>query len=233
MVAVIVTAAGSSRRMGGVKKEYLPLPGSGGLTVLGAAVSAFTSFSEINHILVTYPQGGEEAARAGLPPALLRSGAKPLAGLVPGGETRRASVYEALKRLVPYKPDYVLIHDGARPWVSPALIAAVMDAVARRRAAIPVLPLTETPKALGEDGVITGHLKRASIVTAQTPQGFAFPAILEAHEKAAGEEARGREYTDDAEIWALCWGAVAAVPGESANRKITFPEDLDIPDGNS
>jgi 2-C-methyl-D-erythritol 4-phosphate cytidylyltransferase len=71
------------------------------------------------------------------------------------------------------------------------------------------------------------HLRRASVGTAQTPQGFAFPEILYAHEKAAARElAGGVEYTDDAEVWGEFQGPVAVVPGSPENRKITFPGDL-------
>jgi 2-C-methyl-D-erythritol 4-phosphate cytidylyltransferase len=133
-------------------------------------------------------------------------------------------------------PDYVLIHDGARPWITGALIKQVMAALVRYKAVIPALTVVETPKEL--DGSMTGpegpafikrHLRRVSIVTAQTPQAFAFSGILSAHEKAAAKEASEfREYTDDAEVWGEFIGPVAVIPGEAANRKITFPEDLEI-----
>ncbi|MDL2230018.1 2-C-methyl-D-erythritol 4-phosphate cytidylyltransferase, partial [Treponema sp. OttesenSCG-928-L16] len=85
----------------------------------------------------------------------------------------------------------------------------------------------ETPKEIDEKGFVIRHLRRSFITAAQTPQGFAFPEILEAHEKAAGqEELNGREYTDDAEVWGEFIGPVFTIPGETENRKITFPEDL-------
>ena len=230
-IAVIVTAAGSSSRMGeGIKKEYRPLPDGNGLTVLGAAVSAFTSFPQIDAILITVPPedpAGEAAARASLPAELLEPDAKPEIRFVPGGKSRRASVHRALSSLMRRKPDYALIHDGARPWVSPALIERVIAAARDHQAALPLLPLTETPKEIDGSGFVKSHLKRTSIAAAQTPQAFAFPEILQAHEQAEEQErSAGREYTDDAEIWGEFCGTVAAVPGEMANRKITYPGDL-------
>jgi 2-C-methyl-D-erythritol 4-phosphate cytidylyltransferase len=248
-VAVIVTAAGSSARMGGpvsrsaVKKEYRVLPDYTGedgrpLTVLGAAVSAFIqtpAVFKISNIIVTVPSGhdnAEEEARAALPAGIQG------VSFVRGGETRRVSVFHALRHIKARgeRPDLVLIHDGARPWVSASLIKAVIDAARIHGAAIPVVPAIETPKILdsadstntrhdGISGFITRHPRRETIVFAQTPQGFRFGPLMEAHEKAAK---KGVEFTDDAEVWAFAWPEtrIAAVPGETANRKITVPEDL-------
>ncbi|MDR1972478.1 MAG: 2-C-methyl-D-erythritol 4-phosphate cytidylyltransferase [Treponema sp.] len=230
--AAVITAAGSSSRMGpAVKKEYLALGPScldkGGrpLTVLGAAVSAFAGLGEIAFIVITVPVEGEAEARSALPPEL-RAAPRPRILFVPGGPSRRASVHHALSLLAAYGPSWILIHDGARPWVSEALIRRVMEGAVRHAAAIPLLPLAETPKEL-EGAFIRRHLRRSNLGLAQTPQGFAFPAILQAHQRAAERElAEGYEYTDDAEVWGEFCGPVAVVPGERENRKITYPEDL-------
>ena len=237
-MAAIICAAGSSARMGGTKKEYRLLPGSE-LTVLGAAVSAFAGVPAIKTIVIvvpTDPATGEAAARNALPPSLLAGEGVPAIHFVPGGATRRASVFNALSFLdaqgLPV--NIALIHDGARPWVSPALIQRVIDETATHRAVIPLVPLTETPKEIdspldGNTGavLIKRHVKRALIGAAQTPQGFAFPEILAAHQQAAAQDDSLHEtFTDDAEVWAEFCGAVAAIPGEPENRKITFSEDL-------
>jgi 2-C-methyl-D-erythritol 4-phosphate cytidylyltransferase len=222
------------------KKEYLPLgggyPEGGGkpLTVLGASVLAFTAFPRIETIVIAVPARGELEARKALPDYLLpsRVGEKPGEPwprilFVPGGSSRRLSVHHALSFLAAYKPGLVLIHDGARPWVSAPLISAVIAGTLSYGAAIPLLPLVETPKEIDGEGFILRHLRRLGTGTAQTPQGFLFPEILRAHEKAAERElAEGCEYTDDAEVWGEFCGPVATLPGESGNRKITFPEDL-------
>jgi len=239
-IAAVICAAGSSSRMSGVKKEYLPLPGAANsLTVLGAAVSAFAAVPEIKTIVIVVPEEpetGEAAARKALPPEIL-AGTGPSVRFVAGGSTRRASVLNALRALASDAPNYALIHDGARPWVSPALIGRVIEGVKQYRAVIPLLPLTETPKEtdlplegfVGCDSrnpvFIKQQLKRAFIGTAQTPQAFAFPEILAAHEKAAARDGN-REYTDDAEVWAEFCGPVAVIPGEIGNKKITFKEDI-------
>jgi 2-C-methyl-D-erythritol 4-phosphate cytidylyltransferase len=221
------------------------LPGADGLTVLGASVSAFAKIPEIKTIVIAIPSSEnteEEAARNALPSCFLDVKNNPVIYFVSGGATRQVSVFNALSFLASQcAPDLVLIHDGARAWVSPSLIRNIIAGVKKYRAVIPLLPLTETPKEIdvpletnrapcrgGEKGgavFIKRHLKRTLVGAAQTPQGFAFPEIVAAHQQAAAHDAQ-HEYTDDAEVWAAFCGPVAAIPGENENRKITFPEDI-------
>jgi 2-C-methyl-D-erythritol 4-phosphate cytidylyltransferase len=240
-VAVVICAAGTSARMGGIKKEYCLLPGANGLTVLAAAVWAFASIPEIKNIIITVPTdpiNGRIAAQKALQP-ITDGECSPALHFIDGGATRQASVFSALSMLAAgqniQSPDFVLIHDGARPWLSASLIKRIITEVKKNRAVIPLLPLTETPKEtdvpLDDSNAspvfIKQHLKRAFIGGAQTPQGFAFPEIFTAHQQAAKYSERSQcEFTDDAEIWASFCGPVAAIPGDSKNRKITFPEDL-------
>ena len=226
----------------GEKKEYLPLPGAPSglrLSVLGAAVSAFAAVPGIESIFIAVPncpEKGEAAAREALPPHLLAENARVKIHFVCGGKTRSASVYNALAQIGKLKagvPDYVLIHDGARPWISPALIQNILNAVKIHRAVIPLLPFTETPKEVdsplvgGEAVLVKQHLKRALAGVAQTPQAFAFSDILHAHDKAKRlEKQTGVEFTDDAEVWSALCGPVYAIAGDPRNRKITFAEDL-------
>jgi 2-C-methyl-D-erythritol 4-phosphate cytidylyltransferase / 2-C-methyl-D-erythritol 2,4-cyclodiphosphate synthase len=263
-IAAVICAAGSSKRMGGVKKEYLALPSlskensfsdlKSPLTVLGAAVSAFASLPQIRPIVITVPPGEESEARSRLPKELIEN---ERVFFVSGGKTRRASVHNALLFLASHKPSHVLIHDGARPWIKPALIEKIIEGAIKYGAAIPALPLVETPKELNhaneksnnfyhgghggtqsdeskDYGFIKRHLRRENICTVQTPQGFAFPEILAAHEKASEIEAKeGFEYTDDAEVWGEFEGQVAVISGDSENRKITYPEDLEAANGKT
>jgi len=218
-VAAIILAAGLSSRLGGVKKEFQKL--DTGITVIETAVRAFASISSIQTIVIAIPANTEKSAREAISLELLSAG-KPKILFVTGGNTRQASVLNALSLLVNYNQQYVLIHDGARPWVSPLLIENIIKAVKKYDAVIPLLPITETPKEITGD-FINRHLKRANVGVAQTPQAFKFPDIFSIHEKASQID---EEFTDDAEIWGRFAGQVAVIPGESANRKITFPEDL-------
>jgi 2-C-methyl-D-erythritol 4-phosphate cytidylyltransferase len=245
-IAAVITAAGSSARMGGRKKEYLTLPETQipdgavfqtkdeRLTVLGSVLSSFAACGRVNTIAITVPvdADGEYTARKALPQRLLQQ-EYPSVFFVPGGSSRRISVHHALSTLAGFKPDYVLIHDGARPWIKTSMIDRVIDAVILYDAVLPVLPLSETPKELDsgfvKSGFVKRHLKRAAIVLAQTPQAFAFGALLAAHEKAAGRELEDSvEYTDDAEVWGEFVGPVAVIDGDKSNRKITFPEDIGL-----
>jgi len=231
--AAVICAAGSSSRMGGIKKEFQRLEPSHPLTVLGSAVSAFAAVPSIQTIVIAVNENCEDEARKALAPEHLCA-QRPKVLFVNGGKSRRASVFNALRSLLPYNPCYVLIHDGARPWVSPSLIEDLIKEVKKNQAVIPLLPITETPKECSssfdervtreETVFIKTHLKRANTGVAQTPQAFKFPEILRAHEKAA--EADGEEFTDDAEIWGRFCGPVAVIPGSPENRKITFPEDF-------
>jgi 2-C-methyl-D-erythritol 4-phosphate cytidylyltransferase len=240
LIAALITAAGSSSRMGGTKKEFLPLEpnpenspadSGGGLTVLGSAVKAFAECKRIGLVVITVNNNEEFETRAKLPFLPLESGAEPRILFVPGGATRRSSVHHGLSLLGAYKPDYVLIHDGARPWISPGLIERIIDGVIQYKAVIPLLPFTDTPKELDEEGRIIRHLQRSRSGGAQTPQAFSFPEILAAHEQAAEREyLEKREYTDDAEVWGEFNGEVMAIPGDPENKKITYPEDLYSPD---
>ncbi len=245
-VAVLITAAGSGRRFGG-KKETEDLDGR---AVLDRAVSAFCRLPGLTALVVTAPEGLE----AGLRQALGSSTFTDLERLgdrfriVPGGATRRDSVRRGLealaKTLAPavtadgsaallpenVQDMVVLVHDGARPWLSPALAERVASAAARVGACVPVTPLVETPKEISPDGLVTRHPPRSVLASAQTPQGFRLGPLLEAHRKA---ESEGVEATDDAELWARYVGPVAWTEGERANRKITFREDLGYRPGDS
>jgi 2-C-methyl-D-erythritol 4-phosphate cytidylyltransferase len=232
--AAVICAAGLSSRMDGLKKEYQKINVSGiQRTALEASIAAFASVSSIEIIVVTVPEKGEASAREALPEGFLQA-QKPKIFFVTGGNSRRQSVFNALNFMLEVNPCYVLIHDGARPWVSAALIERLLDAVQKEKAVIPLLPVTDTPKECyapfinsdngGKLVLIKNHLKRGNTGLAQTPQVFAFTEILRAHELAA--KTADEEFTDDAQIWGRFCGPVAVIPGSAENKKITFPEDL-------
>jgi 2-C-methyl-D-erythritol 4-phosphate cytidylyltransferase len=200
----------------GDKKEYRCLDG---VPVLALAILPFVFLERFSPLVVTVPPGDIPRARSLLAPHL------PLSSLdlIEGGPTRQDSVYRALKSLRPALPDLVLIHDGARPWVGTALIERVLAAAERYGGCVPLMEASEAVKQVGEMPFILRHLERQSIRCAQTPQGFSFARILEAHEKACG----GRCLcADDGEIFDRFAGPVAWVPGDPENRKITWEHDV-------
>ena len=240
-LAIIITAAGSSTRIGGgIKKEYLPYKNG---TVLSSCAQTFLNACsrdfEITDFIVTCPKGGREECEKALQSvnadcfaalamteknrSEMTDGRLPEIIIVEGADTRQKSVYNGLLA-VKGEPDLVLIHDGARPFISEELIRTTIKTAAEFGAAVPGLTPTDTQKEINEDGFIVRHLVRSSLCAVQTPQGFEFSRLLAAHERAALD---GHEYTDDTEIWGAYCGRVKVVSGEVNNIKITYPADLE------
>ncbi|MBO4859510.1 MAG: 2-C-methyl-D-erythritol 4-phosphate cytidylyltransferase [Treponema sp.] len=231
-VAIIITAAGNSTRMGGsVKKEYMPL-GNG--TVLSKGVAAFVCASQhpklgfnLSHLVITVPEDGSMGAVEAVSAFFSFQGdIQEKVHYVKGSETRQHSVYNAMTFLKDseVKPDIVLIHDGARPFVSSRIIFDVISAAEQDGAGVPGIPVVDTIKEISPMGVVARHIPRKSLVAVQTPQGFDFSRLLYAHMQAITD---GKEYTDDSEIFGEYCGIVKIVPGDVKNIKITYPGDLE------
>jgi len=141
-----------------------------------------------------------------------------------GGATRQASVRAGLEALEPHKPGIVLVHDAARPFATQALVARAIAAAQATGAAVPGLPVTDTVKSVDARGFVEATLDRGKLRTIQTPQGFAFAPLLDAHRRAA---AQGREdFTDDAALAEWAGMKVSVFAGEPGNIKITSTEDF-------
>jgi 2-C-methyl-D-erythritol 4-phosphate cytidylyltransferase/2-C-methyl-D-erythritol 2,4-cyclodiphosphate synthase len=210
-LCALVVAAGQGSRFGGsLPKQYLPL---GGAHVLRHAVSAFVDHPRVGEVIVAIRP--EDAALFKRSVAGLR-----VASPVFGGATRQESVRFGLEALAAYRPDRVLIHDGARPFPDRELLDRVIGALDRATAAIPCLPLRDTIKR-ASDGTIRETIDRSALWRAQTPQGFHFQAILAAHRAAIG-----CEMTDDSAIAEAAGLAPLVVAGSEDNLKITTPQDL-------
>ena len=221
-IAIIITAAGSSTRIGGgVKKEYLPYKNGTVLSVCAETfLNACTDF-EITDFIVTCPKGGIDACRKAMVNVDCLA---PLAmTIVEGSDTRQKSVYEGLLA-VKGQPDIVIIHDGARPFVSREVIIEALAAAQEFGASVPGITPTDTQKEIDSQGFIARHLVRSSLTAVQTPQCFRFKELLEAHGRAAAD---GHEYTDDTEIWGAYCGPVRVTKGDVNNIKITYPSDLE------
>jgi len=201
-IATIITAAGRGTRAGGDQpKQWRML---GGRRVLDRTIAAFAPFGPV--VAVLHPDD--------LP--LLPPG--PGLAVCAGGATRAESVRAGLESLAADPPQIVLIHDGARPLASPALIARVIEAAAAHGAAAPALAVTD---ALWRGAArVEGVVARDGLWRAQTPQGFAYAAILAAHRAHEGAAA------DDVAVARAAGIAVAIVPGEEDNLKITGPGDF-------
>lgn len=214
----VVVAAGSSRRMGGTDKLMAPVAGRPLLAWTLKAVAASPVVDRL--VLVTAPERVEAYAAAPWLPARVDA-------VVAGGASRQESVAAGVRHLDGLDPAGrdrpVLVHDGARPLVSAALVEAVATAVARYGAAIPVLPVAETLKRV-QDGMVHETVDRSVLATAQTPQGARRGLLLDAW--AAFPPDGPREFTDEAALLEACRIEVHAIPGDPVNLKVTLPDDL-------
>lgn len=210
-IAALIVAAGKGERAGGaVPKQFRTLLGQ---SVLRRSVSAFASVPEIDSVQVVASEERWQETEAAL--AGIRC-----APLARGGATRQDSVRNGLEALESSTPDFVLIHDAARPLVSARLIGRVTAALEDgAQAAIPVLPLSDSLKRNAADGWLS--VPRDELYRAQTPQGFAFGKILAAH-----RQFRATAVTDDMAIAELAAMAVTTVAGEETNLKITVEDDF-------
>jgi len=216
IAALIVAAGRGTRAGGGTPKQYRTI---GGEAVLARTLQVFDRHPRVT---VIQPVIGAEDI------GLYRHCIPESAGFncpVSGGATRQASVLAGLETLgaAGSQPDYVLVHDAARPFVSEALIDRVIGALeAGRSAVIPGLPVTDTVKRVAPDGLIEDTVDRTSLRRVQTPQGFAYEALIDAHRGQAGVD-----MTDDAAVMEAAGHPVHIVDGDQENIKITNPEDFE------
>ena len=210
--AALIVAAGRGQRFGGnLPKQYAPLRGE---MLLRRTLRAFCAHPGITRVLVAiHPDDAvifAEAAK-GLPQV----------SAVHGGAARQDSVRRGLEALATTAPDVVLIHDGARPMVSAALIDSVIAALALADGAVPALPVIDTLKRVDGTGAVGETVSRENLARAQTPQGFRYSSILNAHRTFAGEA-----LTDDAAVLERAGQRVVTVPGDETNIKVTTMDDL-------
>ncbi|HLG49944.1 MAG TPA: bifunctional 2-C-methyl-D-erythritol 4-phosphate cytidylyltransferase/2-C-methyl-D-erythritol 2,4-cyclodiphosphate synthase [Reyranella sp.] len=218
----LIVAAGRGSRFGGpLPKQYAVLAGR---PVLRHTVEAYRSAPEINTIRVVIADGDEShygAAVTGLE----------LPRPVTGGPSRQQSVLNGLEALAGEAPDFVAIHDGARPFVRPVDIAACLKAAGAPGVdgAVLGVRLSDTVKRTGDDGAVVDTIPRTNLWRAQTPQIFRYEALLKAHREAAALGAsEATALTDDAAVAERAGLKVVMVEGSEDNRKITTADDLRI-----
>lgn len=214
--AAIIVAAGTSLRMQGRDKLWIPLAGR---ITLARTIDVFEA-SPLIETLVLVLNSGRMADAMTL---CEQEGWSKIAAIVPGGPRRQDSVcagLDALAAIAP-PPRWVMIHDGARPLVTPAILEAGLRAAQEHLAAIAAVPVKDTIKVV-HDGHVHSTLDRSQLWAVQTPQVFSFPLIHQAHHSPATET----DVTDDAALLELLGQRVAIFPGAYTNIKITTQEDL-------
>jgi 2-C-methyl-D-erythritol 4-phosphate cytidylyltransferase len=214
-VTAVVAAAGRGARLGS-RKQFLDLLGK---PVAGWCLEVLASSTRITDVVIACePDEADVCARV----AKDRCGAK-LRAVVSGGDRRQDSVFAGLRKAAP-DADFVVVHDGARPFLTEDMIDRVLDAARTTGAAVVAVPVKDTIKQSGPTGIVTRTVPREQLWAAQTPQAFAFDVLYKAY---AAAEAEGFVGTDDAMLveWAGT-AEVAIVEGSYDNLKITTAEDL-------
>ncbi|NLY71112.1 MAG: 2-C-methyl-D-erythritol 4-phosphate cytidylyltransferase [Clostridiales bacterium] len=227
-IAVIVVAAGSGRRMGGgIPKQFLQI---GNEMVIEKAVAAFSNHPYIDDIFLVVRKTDLAFCKDLL---IRRRGLAKIRAILAGGKERQDSVYNALSLIEELikrnqvkpdgtKIDYVLVHDGARPFVSANAISRLIEATVTYDAAALGVPVKDTIKRVGGQWLLE-TLDRTTLFSMQTPQGFKFDLLLEAHKKAREDRYIS---TDDSALVERLGKKVYLVKGEYNNIKITTKEDL-------
>lgn len=216
-ITAVIPAAGSGRRMGSSSpKQFLLLAG---VPVLVHTLRVFDSSPLIHDVCLVVPPGMEPSCRVDV---IAAYGLKKVCRIVPGGETRQASVYQGLMNTSP-ETDWIVVHDGVRPFLSADLLRWLLEAAKDGTGVIAAMPLKDTPKEIREDGTIVSTPDRARLVLAQTPQVFSRKVLMEAHQKAYADGVLG---TDDSALVERLGHPVRMIEGNWDNIKITTPEDL-------
>jgi 2-C-methyl-D-erythritol 4-phosphate cytidylyltransferase/2-C-methyl-D-erythritol 2,4-cyclodiphosphate synthase len=215
-VAAVIVAGGRGYRAGGeVPKQYREIAGE---PVIRPTLLAFLHHSQVDAVQPVIHPDDESAFAAAT------AGLKNLFAPVPGGATRQASVRAGLEALHDTAPDFVLIHDAARPFLSAELISRAIAAAEQYGAAVPAIAITDTVKKIDEQDMVSETLDRSRLRTVQTPQAFGFGLIVDLHRRAA---AAGREdFTDDAALAEWAGQRVSVFAGEATNVKLTTQDDF-------
>lgn len=212
--AILVAAGPGTRLQAGAPKAFVPLAGA---PLFIHSLRALQAARVVTDIVIVVPRGAtKQAARIAAENGTWRIEPR----FVEGGSERQDSVRAGLTQVRDAR--LIAVHDAARPFVTPALIEAVVSVAARHGAAIAAVQVADTVKLADDEMCVGSTIPRQRVWLAQTPQVFRTDWIVAAHERAL---ANGEEATDDAILVERMGFPVRIVPGDASNRKITNPED--------
>ena len=215
-VAAIVVGAGQGRRMGGMDKAFLPLLGR---PLLAYAVDALEACPQVSEIALVVSAALVERCRQ----VVQAAGWQKVSAICAGGVVRAASVRAGLAAVK--RTEWVLIHDAARPLLTPALVASGLAAAAGTVAAIAAVPLRDTIKRARPDHTVVHTVDRSRLWAAQTPQIFRRDTLAAAFRQAG---AAADDYTDEGALLESQGIEVRLFPGDPANIKVTVPADVEV-----
>jgi len=210
-VGAVIVAAGSGTRMAGADKLFTEIAGR---PLLAHAIAAFQDSDAIDRIVLVLAEPNLERGRD----LVKRYAFTKVAAVCPGGSRRQDSVRLGLAALG--ECDYVAVHDGARPLVTPELIERGLEAARQTGAAVPAAALADTVKEAGPDGIVLRTLDRSRLWAVQTPQVFRYDLLARAHREV------NADVTDDAAMVEALGERVRLFEGSRANVKVTTAKDL-------
>jgi len=230
-VVAIIPAAGLGTRMAPIpagaaprSKQFTEL---GGIPILIHTLRKFAAVDAVSEIWIALRENEIAGFRSRLETEA-KDVFKKKVQFVVGGEHRQQSVENALKKIAASGDDVILVHDAVRPLITVEIIEEVIEAAAKYGAAIAGMPAVDTVKQVertAEGALIKATIPRASIVLAQTPQGFRYDVIKKAFDEAAADGFLG---TDEASLVERSGHEVAVVMGSPRNIKITTPSDMEL-----
>lgn len=210
----IITAGGNSSRFGGINNTNKLLEKIHSKEVIWHAANAFLKTDEIDEIIIcANPSILNQLNNVFKDETKIK--------IIEGGKTRQQSVYNGLKKCE--NCDFVLIHDGARPMVTPEIIKNVIKIVQKKHAITVATKTIDTIKQVDKNLKILKTIDRSSLYNTQTPQAFEYNLIKDAHEKL-----KGQSFTDDAGMLEFMGQDVYVFEGDYKNIKITTQNDIDI-----
>lgn len=218
-VSAILVCAGSSVRMGGVDKMFIPI---GGKNAIIWSALAFERSEVIDEIVIVTKNENIEPVNKLISAYHIRK----VSCVISGGDTRQQSVQKGIAECWT-NTEYYAIHDGARPLITAELIDTVIRDAVIHGAATASVPLKDTVKIASKDRFIKSTLQRDTVYACQTPQVFRKELYRKAVEEALE---KGREYTDDCQLLEAIGEKVYLTQGSYENIKITTPEDILIAD---
>ena len=217
MISAIILAGGKGKRMrSAISKQFIDIKGK---PIIYYTLKKFSENKKIDNIIVVLPEDEVKYFKENI----LKKYELRINKIVIGGKERQDSVYNALKSLKNSSTDIVLIHDGARPFISERIINEGIKFAEIYGAAAPGVMPKDTIKVKNEKNFSVDTPNRANWVSIQTPQVFKFDEILECHEKI---RYNGEKVTDDTMVVEKYGYSVYLYDGEYTNIKVTTPEDL-------
>lgn len=218
-IAIVLAGGRGSRMKTEVPKQYLLM---GGKPVIYYSLAVFQKCSRIDEIILVCSREDVEKCRRDI---VEYYGFSKVKRIVPGGKERYHSVYEGLKAAE--ECGYILIHDGARPFIDEEMVNRVLDELPGCRACVVGVPVKDTIKLSDDGGYVAQTLPRERLWSIQTPQSFEYQLIRKAYDKLAERDPLEVKITDDAMVVEYIAGIpVKLVEGSYENMKITTPEDL-------